>query len=66
MKYRTASLLIKHQQMFVAMESHSKCGLPSIILSIKVDYFGGSLSLAVLYCDKVLHYGPNLTIPFID
>lgn len=66
MKYRIASLLIKCQQMFVAMESHSKYGLSSIVHSIKVDYFGGSVILAVLYCDKVLHYGPNFTIFFLD
>lgn len=51
--------------MFVAMESHSKGGFPSIVLSIKLDCVGGSLILTALYCDKVLHYGPNFALLFL-
>lgn len=47
------------------MERHSKHGLPSIVLSMKLEYFGGSLILAVLYRDKVLHYRPNFAVLFL-
>lgn len=34
--------------MFVSIESYRKCGVKSIVFSIKLEYFSGSLVLIVL------------------
>lgn len=56
---------MKCQQMFVSIESYRKCGVKSTVLSIKLEYFSGSLVLIVSCCDEVLHYGLNSDTIFL-